>query len=65
MGHPDCAGARVLFDFRGECRHTGKTLMICDAAVRCCLILFVTQGMYGKRGETPPLPRNCEARTFG
>jgi len=21
-------------------------------------------GMFGKRGEIPPLPRNCEARTF-
>jgi hypothetical protein len=22
------------------------------------------KGMFGKRGETPPLPRNCDARTW-
>ncbi len=79
MGHPDCARSRnrslrfgrddkvmtygTLTSMRSvftlETRQLFATLL-CG----CRLILFVTQGMYGKRGETPPLPRNCEARTF-
>lgn len=31
--------------------------------VHCCAVLLSTmqQNVFGKRGEIPPLPRNCEA----
>lgn len=27
-------------------------------------LLRYRKGMFGKRGEIPPLPRNCDARTL-
>jgi len=29
-----------------------------------CDFFTLRKGMFGKRGETPPLPRNCDARTW-
>ena len=32
---------------------------------RCFVHSTLPQGMFGKRGETPPLPRNCDVHAAG
>jgi len=56
--------ARTSFDFRCNSRHT-EDGPYCAADWKAVLeSTLYRNGMFGKRGETPPLPRNCEARTF-
>ena len=54
----------MVFDFRGNSRHTEVGFLLRCRPQTVFEFTLYRNGMFGKRGETPPLPRNCEARTF-
>ena len=50
-----------VFDFVRNIPYNWNLTLSCDRVLRrLCHVNLCPHGMFGKRGETPPLPRNCE-----
>ena len=61
MSMPAPAGFDILPSIAYNLNLTLLRPGICNG---CATSIFARNGMFGKRGETPPLPRNCERARF-